>query len=40
MQGQVRVDVNEEFKFLLKCKNKKKYMGGGGRVVGSQGGCE
>ena len=26
----VRVDVNEELKFLLKFKKKKKFWGGGG----------
>ena len=35
-RGRVRVDVNEELKFL--CKLKKKS--GGGRVGGGQGGCE
>ena len=43
--GGVRVDVNEELKFLWKFKIKKKFLGGGGRWEGSgwgggQGGCE
>ena len=35
--GGVRVDVNEELKFMLKIKNKKKFFfwgGGGGRGGG------
>ena len=41
--GGVRVDLNEELKFL--CKFKKEIVGGGGgggcgRVGGGQGGCE
>ena len=32
--GRVRVDVNEELKFLLKFKKKKSEGGGGGRVGG------
>ena len=32
------MDLNEELKFLGKFK--KKNWGGGGRVVGGQGGCE
>ena len=40
--GGVRVDVNEELKFLRKIKKNKKIVGGGwrGRVGGGQGGCE
>ena len=37
--GGVRVDVNEELKFLGKFK-KKKFGGGGGSGWGGQGGCE
>ena len=33
--GGVRVDVNEELKFLLKLKKKKNFFLGGG----GQGGC-
>ena len=43
----VRVDVNEELKFLLKFKKKYFFFGGGGGGVGGgggrgrgQGGCE
>ena len=39
--GGVRVDVNEELKFLCKFKKKKKWGGGGGSgggVGGGQGG--
>ena len=45
----VRVDVNEQLKFLGKLKKKKKIRGGVGRggqvgggvgLVGGQGGCE
>ena len=36
--GGVRVDVNEELKFL--CKLKKKMFFGGGSGLGSQDGCE
>ena len=28
--GGIRVDVNEELKFLCKFKKKKKFLGGGG----------
>ena len=47
--GMVRVDLNEELKFLGKFTKKKKFGGGGvrrgggqvgGRVWGGQGGCE
>ena len=38
--GEVRVDVNEELKFLRKFKKKNLGGGGGGRVGGGQGGCE
>ena len=36
-EGGVRVDINEELKFLGKLK---KMGGGGGGRVGGQGGCE
>ena len=42
--GGVRVDVNEELKFLWKFKNKNKKLGGGGGVWvmlgGRQVGCD
>ena len=40
--GGVRVDVNEELKFLGKFKKKigGGWVGGGGWLVGGQGGCE
>ena len=46
--GGVRVDVNEELKFLRKFKKKNFFGGGGGsgggggggQVGGGQGGCE
>ena len=38
--GGVRVDVNEELKFLLKFKKKKFRGGGGGSGGGGQGGCD
>ena len=37
--GWVRVDVNEELKYLGKFK-KKKWGGGGGVGLGGQDGCE
>ena len=48
VRGGVRVDVNEELKFLRKLKKKNFFWGGGGgsgvsgrgRVGGGQGGCE
>ena len=36
--GGVRVDVNEELKFLCKFKKKKKNWGGQGAGVGGGGG--
>ena len=38
--GGVRVDVNEELKFLGKFKKKLGGSRGGGGRVGGQGGCE
>ena len=38
--GGVRVDVNEELKFLRNFKKKMGGGGGGGRGGGGQGGCE
>ena len=38
--GGVRVDVNEELKFLGKIQKKNKKKMGDGRVGGRQGGCE
>ena len=38
--GGVRVDVNEELKFLCKFKKKKYIYLGGGSGWGSQDGCE
>ena len=38
--GGVRVDVNEELKFLCKFQKNKTFGGGGGSGWGGQGGCE
>ena len=38
--GGVRVDVNQELKFLLKSKKNRGVRLRGGRVGGVQGGCE